>query len=129
MSDVIDAPDEAEPELIEGCELCGCAIEDLEELVYLLAADLVTQWELADSRDAWRHTGEAPPPEHVRNGPLQAARPRSARPHCPAASTIEEFFCVAGLEDPRRIAAWLLDHPLDAPHLHKLWKQKCTAPR
>jgi hypothetical protein len=32
--------------------------------------DLVRQWELADPRDRWRHTGEAPPPANVRNGRL-----------------------------------------------------------
>src|SRR5260370_17933097 len=59
------------------CEWCGLTIdrhrrvdtavgpeffcEDLEIQIHLDAAPLVRRWELADSRDAWRHTGEPPP--------------------------------------------------------------------
>jgi hypothetical protein len=35
--------------------------EDLEIQIHLDAADLVKQWELADPRDAWKHTGEQRP--------------------------------------------------------------------
>jgi len=131
---LIPGPIEIDP---RPCGLCGLTIDQHEcidegdgpEFFCMPDDHIVMRWEMSDPRDAWRHTGEAPPPAHVRNGPLQAARPQSARPYRPAQSTIEEFFSVAGLEDPRRLAAWLLDHPLDAPHLHKIWKQKCTALR
>jgi hypothetical protein len=35
--------------------------EAREREIELRAADLVRQWEMADTRDAWHHTGEAPP--------------------------------------------------------------------
>ncbi len=36
------------------------------------AANIVRGWELADPRDAWKHTGETPPPDNVPNGPQTA---------------------------------------------------------
>ena len=35
---------------------------------------LVRQWELADPRDRWRHTGEPTPPAKVRNAELKPAK-------------------------------------------------------
>jgi hypothetical protein len=95
MSDAIDAPDEAEHELIEieRCELCGCAIEDLEELIYLRAADLIAIWECADPRDAWRHTGARPP---------KASRPQAERPRpyeTPEATQQAFWYCVRTYDD------------------------------
>jgi hypothetical protein len=119
MSDVIDAPADIEPSPIEiePCELCGCAIEDLEELIYLRAADLIAQWERADPRDAWRHTGEHPPRAII--------EPRSAPdPYRPAQSTVDAFWYVVRLDDPDYLANWLAQHPLDAPALIKLWEGK-----
>src|SRR5689334_17153816 len=39
------------------------------------AAQMLRQWELADPRDRWRHTGELPPPANVRNGDIGATEP------------------------------------------------------
>jgi hypothetical protein len=119
MSDVIDVPAEIEPNQIEiePCELCGCAIEDLEELIYLRAADMIAQWERADPRDRWRHTGEPPPA----TSDIPNARPE---PYRPAQSTIDAFWFVINLRDPERFKAWLADHPQDAPTLLKLLEPK-----
>ena len=126
-----------EPDPIEidprPCELCGLQIDchemidngegpifycpDLETQIYLDAADLVKQWELADPRDAWRHTGEPPPKASA----IPNARPE---PYRTPDSVIDAFWYVVGLNDPDRLKAWLLNHPKDAPHLHKLWKAK-----
>jgi hypothetical protein len=115
------SPAVLEPEPIEIdsplCELCGCAIEDLEELIYLRAADLIAQWERADPRDAWRHTGEQPPRAII--------EPRPApEPYRPAQSTIDAFLYVVSLCNPERLKAWLGDHPQDAPFLLKLLEGK-----
>jgi hypothetical protein len=109
MSDVIDVPAETEP-----CELCGCAIEDLEELIYLRAADLIAQWERADPRDAWRHTGEHPPKASA--VPVPSARPYRSTPE----ATISAFKYVASLGDADHLARWLADHPADASTLLKI---------
>jgi hypothetical protein len=54
------------------------------------------------------------------DGPPAAKPP----PYRPAQSTIDAFWYVVGLNDSDRLKAWLLNHPKDAPHLHKLWKAK-----
>jgi hypothetical protein len=119
MSDVIDLPVDIEPAPIEieRCELCGCAIEDLEELICLRAADLVAQWELADPRDAWRHTGEQPP------RPIVEAR-SAPEPYRTPQATIDAFWYVVRLADPLRLGAWLDDHPKDEFFLLKLLESK-----
>src|SRR6266436_8569316 len=87
--------------------LCGCAIEDLETLIYLRAAELVEQWERADPRDCWRHTGERPP---------RIAEPtRRQELYRPADSTVSAFWYVVGLNDLEYLKAWLANHPADAP--------------
>jgi hypothetical protein len=126
MSDVIDVPADIEraPLEIEPCELCGCAIEDLEELIYLRAADLVTQWELADPRDAWRHTGEPAPAASVRNSDISAKPASATRPYRTPQATIKAFWYVAGLDDAGYLKRWLAQHPLDVETLQKLWEAK-----
>jgi hypothetical protein len=128
--------DELDPIAIDSrpCSLCGLTIDkhervddgegplfycpdDLETQIHLAAADLVRQWELADPRDRWRHTGEPPPKI------LTAPKP-SPRPYSTPDSVIDAFWYVVGLNDPDRIKVWLANHPKDAPHLHKLWKAK-----
>jgi hypothetical protein len=119
---------ELEPDPIEIdppiCEHCGCVIEDLEALIHLRAADLLTQWELADPRDAWRHTGDPAPPVHVRNAAIGARSTPAPRPYSPPQSVIDAFWCVVSLKNAATLEAWLRDHPLDAPELFKLWKAK-----
>jgi hypothetical protein len=114
--------DERGPDPIEidsrPCQLCGCAIEDLEELIYLRAADLIAQWERADPRDAWRHTGEAPPPRTIEPAPT------AAQPYRTPQSTIDAFWYVVGLCDPERLTVWLDDHPRETAFLLKLLEGK-----
>jgi hypothetical protein len=123
VSDVLDitpADIEPEPIEIEFCERCGCLFEDLEELIYLRAADMVTRLELADPRDAWRHTGETAPPASVRNS---ETRP-GPRPYTTPQSTIDAFLFVARNHDAAYLARWLDDHPKDIATLTKLWETK-----
>jgi hypothetical protein len=67
------------------------------------AADIVRQWEMADPRDRWRHTGEAPPPPQIE--PLPAKQPYRT-----PQSTTDAFHHVASLGDPVYLAKWLRDH-------------------
>jgi hypothetical protein len=99
------------------CEFCGCAIDDLEDHIYLLAADLIAQWERADSRDCWRHTGEQPQPA------VKPAR-AVAQPYRTPQSTIDAFWYVVRLDNPDYLTRWLEQHPIDAPTLCKLWEGK-----
>lgn len=108
----IEAPIEAEPL----CELCSCTIEDLEELIYLRAADLVAQWERADPRDAWKYTGEHPPRTIIAPAPVQPYRTPQA--------TVDAFWYVVSLDDPDYLARWLAEHPDDSTFLVKLWERK-----
>jgi hypothetical protein len=114
------------------CELCGLTIDqhvmvdDGEGPEFFCeetdpyAADIVRQWELADPRDAWRHTGEPPPPASVRNSDTTAKPTRSQRP---AESTVQEFWHVVTRE-PEKLKTWLARHPGEAPALHQIWKAK-----
>jgi hypothetical protein len=94
----------------ELCELCGCAIEDFEAVIYLRAADLVAQWERDDPRDNWKHTGEHPP---RRQPPAPSPAYRTPQ------ATVDAFKFVARQGDADTLAKWLADHPLDAPALLK----------
>jgi hypothetical protein len=120
------------------CEWCGLTIDqhimvdDGEgpeffcEESHPYAANLVLQWELQDPRDAWRHTGEVPPPVAFRNadstGTIELTRQQYRTPQ----ATVDAFFFVTRTKDADGIAEWLAGHPRDAQHLHKLWKQKCS---
>lgn len=94
------------------CSACGLTIDqhqivdtpegpefycdEFERLVYLRAAEQVAQWEMADPRDSWRHTGERPPrPDTVPNATVQ--------PYRTAQSTIDAFRFLVSLADPRRL--------------------------
>jgi hypothetical protein len=81
-------------------------------------AAMLMQWELADPRDRWRHTGE----------PKPVIPPDLARqePYAPPQSTVDAFWVVLDRGDPQALAAWLADHPLDGSHLHQLWRAKCS---
>jgi hypothetical protein len=82
------------------------------------AARLVRQWELADPRDRWRHTGELPP------APTSPVPVQSE--YRPPRSVIDAFWLVARGGNADALAVWLADHPLDAQHLHNLWEAKCS---
>jgi hypothetical protein len=94
--------------------------EAFEQEIMLRTADLVRQWELADPRDRWRHTGE-PPPQAVEV--LRAAPEPYRMPQTPEA-VINAFKYVVSLGDPKHLTRWLAQHPLDAPFLLTIWKQK-----
>jgi hypothetical protein len=127
----IAALDVLEPDPLEidprPCELCGGTIDQHErvdtpegpEFYCYPDDDIVTRWELADPRDAWRHTGEAPPP-------LAPAPPIRPRPYHAPQSTIDAFFYVLKTKDAADIADWLADHPRDEKYLQKIWEQKCS---
>jgi hypothetical protein len=117
MNSASPAELEPDPIEIEPCELCGCAIEDLEELIYLRAADLIAQWERADPRDRWRHTGEQPPR-------TVEPSPTAAQPYRTPQSTIDAFWYVANLNDADYLKRWLAEHPRDVTALQKLWEAK-----
>jgi hypothetical protein len=74
------------------------------------AARLVRQWELADPRDRWRHTGELPP------APEPERPPVSSRPRIPQ-STLDAFALVLGTGDRNYLAEWLRDHPEITPEM------------
>ncbi|HXB77793.1 MAG TPA: hypothetical protein VNX23_10370 [Bradyrhizobium sp.] len=76
------------------------------------AAQILRRWEMADPRDRWKWTGEAPPPEIV----LALMPP----PYCTPQSTADAFWHVVSLRDQARFKAFLADHPKDAPFLLKL---------
>jgi hypothetical protein len=115
MSEVdLDQRDQLAPST---CERCGCVIEDWEELIHLRAADLVTQWELADARDAWQHTGAK------RRRPTPAPTPRSQAYATPQ-SVIDAFLHVARNHDADYVAKWLAKHPEDIATLTKHWEAK-----
>lgn len=76
-------------------------------------SSLVRDWEMDDSRDRWRWTGE---PRPVRDGEVK--RPVT---YAPAASTIDAFAYVVRLGDSERLTAWLASHPADAPHLLRIY--------
>ncbi len=91
--------------------------DDLEIQIHLAAADLVKQWELADPRDRWRHTGEPPP----KASDISNAR---REPYCTPPSVVDAFLYVVRLGDADYLSRWLAQHPLDAPYLLKIWDRK-----
>jgi hypothetical protein len=120
------------------CELCGLTINqheliddgdgpifycsdlspdemDLDELER--RAELRRQEEVAAILARWDAMDAIDPP--AKAPPL-----RKPEPYRTPQSTIDAFWYVVGLNDPDRLKAWLLNHPKDAPHLHKLWKAK-----
>ena len=67
------------------------------------AAQIVRQWEMADLRDRWKHTGEPP-------SATTEVAPAAARSYRPPSSVVEAFRYVVRLGDPERLSAWLRDH-------------------
>ena len=114
------------------CELCGRTIDQHEciddgegpQFYCYPDDDIVMCWEMSDPRDAWRHTGEAAPPETVRNSDLGANLAPASRPYRTPQSTVDAFFCVVRQDDAEQLRAWLRNHPRDAAFLLKLWKDK-----
>lgn len=125
-----------EPEPIEidprPCELCGRTIDQHErvdtpegpEFFCYPDDDIVTRWELADPRDAWRHTGEAPPSASVRNSDISARPAQKPQLYRTPQATIDAFWYVVCPDDADYLKRWLAGHQRDAAHLLKLWKNK-----
>src|SRR5581483_740555 len=97
VADREPTPIEIEP---RPCQWCGMTIdrhfmidsgEGPEFFCDTSAADLLRQWEMDDPRDRWRHTGEAPPPAHVRNSGYQKPQVIYRTPE----ATINAFLYVA----------------------------------
>jgi hypothetical protein len=125
----IAAEDDQSAEL-EPCEHCGFTIDqhrrvDTGEVLEFFcteeepqldyAARIMAQWELADPRDSWRHTGEKVPPFQLRNS--ETTTRHSIESYRKPQATIEAFKHVIGLGDPDYLADWLRDHPKDARYL------------
>jgi hypothetical protein len=129
-------PGEIEPNPIKidprPCELCGRTIDQHEsidtgegpEFFCFPDGHLVQEWELADPRDCWKHTGEPPPTAAVRNSDISARPADKPRPYRTPQATVDAFWFVVSLCDPDRLKAWLSDHPQDEPFLLKLLKGK-----
>jgi hypothetical protein len=124
-------PREIDP---RSCELCGLTIDQHECIDYGEGPeffcypddDIVQRWELADPRDAWRHTGEPPPLAVVRNSDIGAKPEKATRPYRTPQATMDAFWHVVRIGDPEYLANWLAQHPLDVPHLHEIWGRKCS---
>jgi hypothetical protein len=63
--------------------------------IMLRAAELVRQWEMADPRDRWKHTGEPKP--------LATAADVKRAPYAVPTSTTDAFLFVAALDDVGRV--------------------------
>ncbi|MGY8660942.1 hypothetical protein Q3C01_01070 [Bradyrhizobium sp. UFLA05-109] len=99
-----------------------CAVDDAPaDLPPDYAAQLVRQWELADPRDRWRHTGELPP--------ALSTEVKKPVAHKPMHSTVNAFLHVSRNGSTENLRDWLASHPLDAPYLLELWTRTCTAPQ
>jgi hypothetical protein len=133
--DIEPAPIEIDP---GPCQMCGRTIgehsrvDTFDGSIFLCddgPGDLVRQWELADPRDRWRHTGEPAPSAAVRNSDSFARPANKPRPYSTPDSTIAAFFYVIKTKDAAGIAAWLAAHPRDETYLRKILEQKySTAP-
>jgi hypothetical protein len=125
LSGLIDriGQDEVQTIMSNAFAMAEAEADEFEREMTVRAANLVRQWEMADPRDAWRHTGEAPPPAAVRNSDISEKRAPIATYRTPQ-STIDAFWHVVGLCNPERLTAWLDDHPQDAPFLLKLLEGK-----
>lgn len=88
----------------------AAAFEPPLELPTDYASQLMRQWELDDPRDAWRHTGEIPPPASIRNSDISARPTIGERFRNPPQATIDAFNYVVSLGDATYLAEWLRDH-------------------
>jgi hypothetical protein len=91
--------------------------DEIEIEIALRTADLVRDWELADPRDRWRHTGEASPIAQPAPAPRR-------QPYAPPQATVDAFMTIVALDDVPRLKAWLDDHRRDAPILLKHLESK-----
>jgi hypothetical protein len=95
---------------------CAC-IAAIEEILFLRASDFVTQMEMADPRDCWRHTGDLPP--------AVIAEPPAKSEYRTPQATIDAFFGWIVRQDKAAQQRWLAEHSRDEAYLRKLWEDKC----
>jgi hypothetical protein len=89
--------------------------------------DILRRMEMQDSRDSWRHTGEAPPPASVRNSDINGPPEAKPKPNKTPDATIAAFRHLLSLDDPEALKKWLADHPRDASFLKQLWRRNAFA--
>jgi hypothetical protein len=133
LTEIESDPLEIDP---RDCEFCGRTIDqhrmvddgDGPQFFCVDDGDVVRQWEMSDPRDRWKHTGETPPPDAVRNSDRNSgsgiAEWPPKRPYRTAQSTIDAFFYVTRNHDDAYLAAWLDRHSMDAAFLMGLWESK-----
>jgi len=80
----------------------------------IIAAPFAIVREMIDAEEATLQ----PEPEPELEPPLREYRTPQA--------TIEAFWHVVRLGNEKHLAEWLAAHPVDAPHLHQLWREKCS---
>jgi hypothetical protein len=135
------SPDDLEPDPIEidprPCELCGLTIDrhtmvdagdGPEFFCRDLSPDDMTLDELERRAELrWQEEGAAIlarwEAEDAKR-PSAAPVPASKESHHTAQATIDAFLFVVRLGDADHLSRWLADHPLDAPHLLKIWERK-----
>jgi len=87
------------------------------------ADDIVKRWQLADPRDRWLITGEAPPPKAIRNADISGTTAKP-KPYRTPQATIDAFWYVARQGDANQMRDWLENHPRDKSRLLELLKNK-----
>ena len=116
------------------CELCGLTIErhDIVDdgdgpLFYCpdLSPDDMTLEELERRAELRRQEDVAAILAAMPECPSIAPVDKPPEPYRPAQSTADAFFFVARSQPADYLGLWLAEHPQDAPHLHKLWIEKC----
>jgi hypothetical protein len=115
------------------CQLCGLTIdrhemidhgEGPEYFCLGLAADKMTLPELERRAELRRQEDIAAILARWEALPAPEPLPRVPEPYRPAASTVDAFWFVVGLDDAARLAGWLRERPKDAPLLLKLLEIK-----
>jgi hypothetical protein len=117
------------------CELCGLKIarhevvDDGDGPIFYcldLSPDEMTLPELERRAELRRQEEVAAIFARLEAMDDPSKRPAVAEPppYQTAASTVEAFWFVVGLDDPERLEAWLLARPKDAPTLLKLMEAK-----
>ena len=128
-------PIELEPDPIEidprPCGRCGLTIDrhervDMPEGPEFFCEDFDREMVLQQRQEAYiARCIERWEAENARRFPAPPA-PIKKKSYRTPQSTIDAFFYVAGLGDTDYLLRWLVEHPLDAPHLRKIWRGQCS---
>jgi hypothetical protein len=125
-----------EPEPIEidprPCGLCGLTIDRHEMVDEGEGPEFFCTGEIDDAPPAGLRRFLEQREKRIvgksHNSDPDAEPRRRPEPYRPAESTAAAFLYVVGLDDPDYLAAWLAKHPVDAPHLLKIWKATQCSP-